>query len=140
MIDTENPVIKKDYHWIKIDQTHYWNKEFLEMIGPDTRIISTFVFDHNSVTHCCELTPSYELHLAGTEYKTSRELSDTEREEIDDKIMMAEMDGSDVEYHHCSSIDGKKLSKPFYQFVNCDDDITIDDVIEYYKGNPFGYD
>jgi len=107
------------------------------MIGLDARIVSTFVFDHNSATHCCELTPSYELHLAGTEYKTSRELSDAEREELDDKIMTAEMDCEDVEYHHCSSIDDKKRSKPVRQFENCDDDVTIDDVIEYYKGNPW---
>jgi hypothetical protein len=137
MIDIEKP-IKKDYHWIKINQTQFWNKEFLAMIGPNTQIISTFVFDHNSVTHCCELTPSYEFHLAGTEYKTSRELSDVEREEIDDKIIMAEMGCEDVEYHHCSSIDNKKRSKPFCQFINCDDDVTIDNVIEYYKRNPYG--
>lgn len=133
----EEKVIKKNYHWIKIDQTQHWNKKFLATIGPDAKIIATYVFDHNSVTHCCELTPSYELHLAGTEFNTSSELSDEEREEIEDKIMTAEADCEDVEYHHCSSIDNKQRSKPVRQFEDCEDDVTIDDVIEYYKGNPW---
>jgi len=137
MTNEDKPAIKKDYHWVKIDQTKNWNAKFLDEIGPDARIISTFVFDHNSATHCCEITPSYELHLAGTEFQTSRELSDAEREEIEDKISAAEADCEDVEYHHCSSIDDKKRSKPVRQFENCDDDVTIDDVIEYYKGNPW---
>jgi hypothetical protein len=143
--DEEKKVIKKDYHWIKIDQTKHWNKKFLATIGPDARIIATFVFDHNSATHCCEITPSYKLHLAGTEFKTSRELSDAEREDIEDKISAAEADCEDIEYHHCSTIDertekGVKIpgkSKPIRQFENCDDDVKIEEVIEYYKGNPW---
>jgi hypothetical protein len=137
MTDAEKPVIKKDYHWVKIDQTKQWNKQFLAMIGSDAKVIVTFVFDHNSFTNCCELTPSYELHLAGTEFTTSRELSEAEREELEDRIRVGESECDDVEYHHCSSIDDKKRSKPIRQFENCEDDVTIEDVIEYYKGNPW---
>jgi hypothetical protein len=137
MIDAAKSVAKKDYHWIKIDQTKQWNSKFVATIGKDARIIATFVFDHNSATHCCELTPSYELHLAGTEFTTSRELSDAEREEIEDRVRVGESECDDVEYHHCSSIDDKKRSSPVRQFVDCADDVTIAEVVEYYQANPW---
>lgn len=136
--------MKKDYHWIKIDKTKDWNNKFLATIGPDAKIISTYVFDHNAPTPSCdvllsgiEFSPSYKFHLAGTEFKTSRELSDEEREEIEDKIQVGESECDDIEYHYCRSIDEKTRSKPIRQFENCDDDVTIDNVIEYYKGNPW---
>lgn len=123
---------KHDYHWIKIDETKYWARNFLEWIGPDTKMIATYVFDRNSVTYCCELTPSYCLHLVGTNFETSRELSDIERESIEEKIMIGDMENDDIEYHHCSSITKSNVIK---QFVDCDDDVTIDDVREYLQGN-----
>lgn len=141
----KKPEIKPDYHWIRFDNTKHWNAMFLVEIGPDAKIISTYVFNHNSATHCCELTPSYELHLAGTEFKTSREMSDAERDEIDEKINGAIGESDLIEYHHCSTIDGYRekgvdipgKSKPIRQFVGCDNDVTIDEVREYYLANPW---
>jgi len=140
-------VVKPDYHLIKIDETEHWNKEFLASIGPDAKIISTYVFDHNSVTNCCEITPSYALHLAATNFVTSSDLSSAEVEEIEEKIRqgIADAGSDDVQYHHCSTIDertnkGVKIparSKPIRQFVGCDNDVTIDEVREYYLANPW---
>jgi hypothetical protein len=130
--------ITKDYHWIKFTETRQWNKDFLESIGTDAVILSTYVFDHNSITNCCELTPSYELHLAGAEFKTSREMTDAEREEIEEKIRAAQANENEVKYIHCKSIDeGHQCSRPIRQFEDCDDDVTIEDVIEYYQANPW---
>ena len=144
-LENKSKKIKHDYHWIKIDETKHWNKDFLASIGPDAKIISTYVFDHNSATHCCELT-SYELHLAGTDFETSSEVSDDEREEIEEKIRqgIADCGSDDIQYHHCNSIDeriekGVKIrgrSHPISQFIGCDD-VTIDEVREYYLGNPW---
>ena len=148
MINKDKPEIKPDYHWIKIDETKHCNKDFLASIGPDAKITSTYVFDHNSVTYCCEITPSYALHFAGTEFTTSREVGYDERGEIEEKIRQGIVDcgGDDVQYHHCRDIDerfdagGKKLtgrSHPISQFVGCDNDVTIDEVREYYLANPW---
>ena len=126
---------KHDYHWIKLDKTKDWKKEFLDSIGPDARIISTYVFDHNSAVHFCDIRPSYVLERAGTEFKTSREMSDAERDDIEEKIRAEEAVETGDEAHYCSAIDDNKRSKPISGFVDCDDDVTIEDVIEYYQGN-----
>jgi len=145
MTSEDKPAIKHDYHWVRFDRTKYWTDKFLAEIGPDAKIIQTFVFDHNSVTHFCEFTPSYVLHLAGTDYTTSRELSDAERDDIDEKIRESTMFDECEENHHCHTIDGRRemgveipgKSHPVTQFVGCDDDVTIDDVIEHYQANPW---
>ena len=130
---------KPDYHWIKFDETKHWNKEFLTWVGPDTKIIATYVFDHNRAVNCSELTPSYELHWVGTVAKTSRELTDGEREEIEEKVTCSELDRDGISYHHCRGIDNSKTnpSRPIRQFVDCDEDTKIEEVIEYYQGNPW---
>jgi hypothetical protein len=130
-----NIEVRKNYHLVKLDQTEHWNKRFLSEIGPDAKIISAYVFDRNAVTYCCEATASYELHLAGTEFITSREMSDQEKEEIEERVRCGSEEGEDIEYHHCGEIDN--ISQPIGKFKDCDDDTTIDDVIEYYAGNPW---
>jgi hypothetical protein len=140
-----NPIVKPDYHLIKIDETEHWNKAFLASIGPDARIISVYVFDHNSVSYLCESTPNYALHLASTGFVTSRNLSSTEAEELQEKIDATQIDNESIQYHYCGSIDegtidGVKTpakSKPIRKFVGCDNDVTIDDVREYYLANPW---
>ena len=97
---------KPDYHWIKIDETRHWRKAFLRKIGADATITSVYVFDHNSTTNCCELTPSYALYRAGTSFNTKRDLSLAEAEEIEEEIRTAQVDEDEVTYVHCSSIDG----------------------------------
>jgi hypothetical protein len=128
---------KPDYRWIKIDETRHWRKPFLRKIGPDATITSMYVFDHNSTTNCCELTPSYALYRAGTSFNTSRDLSLEEAEEIDEEIRKAQADEDEVTYVHCSSIDGSKRSQPITQFVDCPDETTIEEVVEYYQANPW---
>ena len=138
--------IKPDYHWIKLDETKHWNNMFLIEIGPNAKITSTYIFDKNSVTYCCELTPSYELHRVATDFSTSREMTEYEREIIDAKIFQAiEGNNDDVAYHHCSTIDehtekGVKVPCKSHQigkFVGCDNDVTIEEIREYYLGNPW---
>lgn len=125
------------YHWIKFDETKHWDKKFLSSIGPDAKIITTYVFDHNRQVNCSELTPSYELHYAGIEFCTSRELTDAERETIEEQLRESQNADDGVKYIHCSSIDSRNSSKPIRQFEGCECDVKIDDVIEYFQGNPW---
>lgn len=126
---------KPEYHWVKYNETSAWSGGFLESIGPDARIVTTYVFDHNSSTNLCEITPSYKLHRVGTEFSTSVDLSDEKREEIEEKIRAAEsVDSHEVIYIHCNEV---TKSEPIRQFVDCDAETKIEEVIEYYQANPW---
>ena len=130
--------ILPNYHWIKVEETKHWKREFLASIGPDAKMFSIYIFDRNSSTNCCELTPSYALYRAGTFFTTSRNLTEEEREALENTMQQAIEDAGDgVEYWHCSFIDKKCNSHPVTKFIGCDEDVTIDDVIEYYQGNPW---
>jgi hypothetical protein len=124
--------IKPDYRYVRIDETRYWNEEFLADIGPDAKIVATYIFNANEVTYCCEITPSYWLEYVGTEFSADRDITDEEYEKFDDIIRENEME-TDGHYRHCSGVDGKIISR----FEGCDEDVTIDDVREEYCANPW---
>jgi hypothetical protein len=129
---------KPDYCWIKFSETKNWRKDFLASIGSDAKIFSTYIFDRNSTTNCCEFIPSYALYLAGTSFKTSREMTEDEWDDFDQKIRAPQDD--DVQYYHCHFINDpnrRNKAQPIRQFVDCDNDTTVQDVLEYYAGNPW---
>jgi hypothetical protein len=123
-----------EYHVVRIDESQHWDKEFLTYIGEDAKIISTYVFNHASATHCCELTPSYELYLVSTTFTVSEELSDEARDEIQERINSSNIDAEEVQYFHCRAIEGQSV--PINQFVECEAETSIDEVREYILGNP----
>ncbi len=152
LLAVDNIMSKPSYHWIKFDETKHWSKSFLAMIGPDAQIISTYIFDKNTITNACELKPSYELHRASTQFTTSRILTEQKSENIEDILRQAIVDAgdSDIEYWYCDFIDGRKnvnefrkdisligTACPVSNFIGCDSDVTIDDVVEYYNENPW---
>lgn len=60
-----------------MDVTEHWAEEIVRETG---RIAAVFVFDENRHVHCCEFTPSFELHLAG--YLAERQVCDRVEMEI----------------------------------------------------------
>ena len=137
-------VLEQNYHWIKIDETKHWKRGFLFEIAADVRIFSTYVFDHNSKVNFNNYL-SYELHRVATDFETSAEMNEKNREYISEKIQHMMSDCSDILYRSCDKVDervedGVRIvgkSKPIREFVGCDDVTTIDDVIQFYKKNPW---
>ncbi len=102
---TEN----REYHRIRIDDTPMWDAEFLTK-HRITKMETAYVFDKNSVTHCCELTPSYEMHPSGYEVAFRDDVLDSDKE---DGWEALEDSGSfvleEIKYFHCRSIAGIEL-------------------------------
>lgn len=101
----------------KIDQTQNWTD------CPESRfagcIFGVFVFDRDKHVHCCEFTPSYELHWVEDQFDGTPEffaLPEEEKERINDWVMEAARDTPLVCYYHTHVIDGLDISdgsKPF---------------------------
>jgi hypothetical protein len=53
-------MLETDLYLIEIDQTKYWNEEFLKN-NKIKEIKTVYLFDKNSHTNCCEMTFSYWL-------------------------------------------------------------------------------
>jgi hypothetical protein len=71
--------------WIvKIDEREHWIAP--DILDKTARIFGVYVFDRRQVTHCCSLSGSYYLTFLGTQWEESRELTDDEREELDESI------------------------------------------------------
>ena len=86
------PVIKV----VKIDETAYWCRDTVKAAG---RIFGVYVYDEQSVTYCCEMSPSYALHFV--ESQTSRVVPD----EMNQMMLEAGCDTPPVSYVHCRLVD-----------------------------------
>jgi hypothetical protein len=101
---TEEKQVAPDYHVIAIKQNlDHWNiPDILRYID---RIEGVWLFDRNSQTHMCELTPSYILHPVETRAILRYEFRDNDaiRDEVDSVIHTAR--DTETEAHHCLVID-----------------------------------
>ena len=123
-----------------------WQDGFLESQHV-RRTWATYIYDQGVHVNCCELTPSYELHLVnyGYYYAEGFVPTDEEVEAINAAMNEAMDDASDmVIYIHCRNLDnlpevldnGLRVK---YHHGSVDEDNEADAVEklrEYYCGNP----
>jgi hypothetical protein len=113
-----------EFYYVRIDETKYWNREFVSRLGEGAKIIGVYAYDASEHTHCCEAMPSYWLEFLGSEIKGVRDLSEDEREEVDTYLYEGDEDSS--HYQHCSRVKGAP--------VPCEAE-TLEDVREYWNSN-----
>ena len=78
-----------------LDESDGWADDILRAAG---RVAGLYLYDANLRVCCCELTPSYELHLAG--YLTEHHVSDDVQME-----MLRATDAGSVCYVHFWQVD-----------------------------------
>jgi hypothetical protein len=117
MLNERNPDVKPDWRYVKIDETKYWGDNSpAKLLGK--KLVATYAYNKNSVTYCCSLTPSYWMLYLGTEAQYDEELTEEQRELIDDNIREAESEDQ-CNYYDCSCVD-KMESKPLPYNIDVD--------------------
>lgn len=119
-------------HWklVALDETRNWDKEFLVRLGI-TKVMAVYLFNALSVTHCCEITPSYELWPI--ESHTDATLSDEQYEVFNE----ADRGCMEVTYMHCSDMDRVRpgLFHDFGEEEVEDAYESREDLLEHLAGN-----
>jgi hypothetical protein len=77
-----------------------------------SRLYGVYVFDRRQHFHLCSFEATYELHFLGSQWETSRELTDTEGEELWETIREGDTQTEDVSYFGVPEID-RILGTPF---------------------------
>lgn len=85
-----------------LDETENWQEDIVKAAGG--QILGVYLYNPNSVTHCCELTPSFDLI-----FMNSVPLEYPEDETARDVLQMDLLEGnaqceSDI-YMHCHDVD-----------------------------------
>lgn len=141
MLNDPNCKVKPDWQSIYLDETRYWNladadKPLIE------KMIGVYVYDRNSVTYCCEVTPSYAMiHLYNSAW-VGVDCTDEDRKRIHSDYVDAAMGSDDdVRYMHARDVDRIPDSqrKSYGELSDADaDDRGEAEVREYWQGNcPF---
>ncbi len=117
MLNERNPDIKPEWLYVKIDETKYWGDNSpAKLLGK--KLVATYAYNKNSVTYCCSFMPSYWMVYLGTEAQYDEELTDEQRELIDNSIREAETEDQ-CSYFHCLDVD-KMDSKPLPYNIDVD--------------------
>jgi len=99
MVNSEVQV-KPKFALVKLDETAHWSADVQEKVG---RIFGVYLVDLNSATHCCEITPSYELHFVESQW--TNEIPEDESERFHDLIEENDSPRNEIKYMHCHSVD-----------------------------------
>ncbi len=90
--------------WIvKIDEREYWVDETI--LDRTKRIFGVYVFDRRKHVHCCSFEATYELTFLGSQWEASRELTEEERDELDELIRDGDRDCQDAKYFGVNDVD-----------------------------------
>lgn len=126
---------------VRLNETGYFSDEIQKQVKS---IHAHYLFDENSHTYCCELTPSYDLRWVGFDIeekdsceKISQDLHETVADAYHREI-------NDM-YWHCRDIDKieKENKKVFMQGSDLDpwskgygDENILNEVIAAYQADP----
>lgn len=115
------------YKAIILDETRYIDAEWLKKYHVK-RAGTLYVYDDTVGVHCCEMTPSHELHPVDVEVEHDLifDVTDRERERAYDD--MREGETWEVKYIHVRSL--KNKGTPLRG-----DFESIEDAVEYAQGN-----
>lgn len=115
---------------IVFDHTRYWADD---IVARGERIYQTYLFDASRTVHCCEITPSYELHPL---YATP--LVYDEDGELSEEILMHQE--HEIKYYHMHAIN--RTEPRFIENLGIhqvDEDETVEEaferLVEHYRGN-----
>lgn len=102
------PVVPHDFRAIAIDETRYY------AIAPEDapsikRILQVYVYDASQHTYCCEITPSYYLDPLYTIVEVGADVSDAERDALQEKYGY---EPADACYFHCHVIEAMEKAHP----------------------------
>ena len=111
-----DPLVTADWYlYASPDNMENWHLDPAHMVAIK-QIYTIYAFDRNSVTHCCEFTPSYAMYPADLEVAFKPQYYDEEydrlREEIEQQVRVASIDNPAVYYYHCDGIDRALKNHP----------------------------
>ena len=122
-----------------LEETENWNEEITKRAG---KIFGVYLYNPDTRTHCCEITPSHELYFL---HSVPENLPDDEdeRERLLDDMDEGNLETERVSYMHCHTLKAMprikrgELKTGTYQYDRYRmREFDIDEVIEHYQGNP----
>lgn len=122
-----------------LEETENWAEEITQRAG---RIFGVYLYNPDTRTHCCELTPSHEMYFLQSVPERLPE-NEVQREKLLDDIDEGNIETPHVDYVHCSTIKALprikrgQITQGTYHYDRYQmREFDIDEVIEHYQGNP----
>ena len=86
---------------VVLDQTQYWAESITARAG---QVFGVYYFDPEVAVHCCEMTPSHELHFLNSVPRDLPE-DENERERLINDISDGDIGTDPITYVHCRDIE-----------------------------------
>lgn len=118
----------------KVNETLGWTPAAQVLAGS---IYGVYVYDANSVTHCCEITPSYDCRLVHSVPGEFHE-DEARRENIDEALRQGDAEGPDQQYTHCRGVDKLPVLHDFGEFPGKTSEEALEECVEWGRCNGLG--
>jgi hypothetical protein len=91
---------------VRIDETDNWDPAYLAK-HHIRRVFGVYQYDPKSSVYCCELTPSYELELLGSQAEYEPDFLDWDGlEQVEEELRQADAGEEPYfRYVHCREVD-----------------------------------
>lgn len=130
---------KCNFKVIAINETHNWDPAIVQRAGG--AIYGIYLYDALRAVNCCEITPSHELHLIGSQPASFIE-DECARESLHDDLMAGDAQGDDVSYFHCAAIErmlgnGSAIAGRDFGEESAEEgyEVALEEKLEYVRGN-----
>lgn len=132
LMSNPGKIIPAKWEVFKMSERGHWNEHNEEgkfFLDHTSEVWGVYVFNSASHTHCCELTPSYELHRIGVDFSPNEdwsELSEEKQERLHSILEDSEaasLPDNDVIYMHVSSVERiRERDSTLFRVVEVDSD------------------
>lgn len=115
---------------VALEETKYWDPEIIKKTG---RIFTTYAYNPEEATNCCEITPSY--YLIPVDFFCENTISDSFQESVYHDWSIA----TEPCYVHCHVIDNMaEVNSGFLVKYESKNDFEDEDqALDYFQGNSF---
>ena len=101
--ENERVELLPDMWIVKIDEREHWLDPVV--LDRTNRIFGVYVFDRRKHVHCCSFEATYEFTFLGSQWEHSREFTDDETEDLDERIREGDRDCETVSYWGVHDVD-----------------------------------
>lgn len=122
----EDDLPSRTFYYIEVDETQFWNKDFVASLGEGAKFVAKYAFDKEERTRCVDMFPAYWMVYLGTDFRGGSDLTEEQLEDVYENITESESQDFD-HYRQCRIVND-------YKECPCEAS-TLDEVRERYQEN-----
>jgi hypothetical protein len=130
--------LKVEVTLVRYDETKAYNLDRFPAETAPKKVKSiheVYLFDRNSQTYCCEITPSYWLEYLRSDVEWNEEPTEEERNAMEEELITINANADNSCYRHVRDVEAYVKANPTQAHIDKNEYDTMDEAIEQHDAN-----